>query len=628
MDMTVADPLVGELLDDRYRIRGRIARGGMATVYQAVDTRLERLVAIKIIHPAHAGNAHFLSRFDREAKTIAQLTHPNVVAVFDSGQHRGLPYLVMEYVPGRTLRDVLADRRQLTPAEALAVAEPMLAALAAAHRAGLVHRDVKPENILIGEPDGRTAGRLVNPVVKVADFGLARAVEHSAEDTTGGQLMATVAYVPPELVRAGYADARSDVYSAGIVLFELLTGNVPFHGNRPVDVAYQHVEHDVPAPSRFVPGLPAAVDELVVRATRREPGGRPTDAGALLAELRNARQDSDLDSPLPATPRAVAHHTVALPAGQMPRLDPGQGQPVVAGYRRRRPGRGLLIGLAVILALGLVAGVGGWWFGAGRYTQAPSLLSVSKAEAMTRAHQKGFTIRWRAAQFSETARRGTVLSQAPEPGGRILSGGTITAVLSKGPERYTIPELAGRAAAAVTEQLRAMHLEVSSTEKYDDDVAEGTIISVSPKPGTVVRPGAAVHLAVSKGPAPVTVPDVRDEDADDAAQDLADEGLQVQASEQASEDVEAGRVISQSPAPGTGVDRNSTVKIVVSSGPPLVEVPDVSGERYKRARQQLLDAGFDVQPLGLVHDDGTVRRTDPGGGSKAPKGSRVLVWVI
>ncbi len=230
MDTTVADPLLGALLDGRYRIRGRIARGGMATVYHAVDERLERVVAVKVIKPTHAGNAEFLGKFDREAKTIARLTHPNVVAVYDTGDHEGLPYLVMEYVRGQTLRDVLARRGRLPLAEAVAVAESLLSAVAAAHRAGLVHRDVKPENVLIGEDN----------TVKVADFGLAQAVEASTEDPDG-QLMATVAYVAPELVTDGRADPRSDVYSAGIVLFEMLTGRVPYTGERSVEVAYQHV---------------------------------------------------------------------------------------------------------------------------------------------------------------------------------------------------------------------------------------------------------------------------------------------------------------------------------------------------------------------------------------------------
>lgn len=619
MDATTADPLVGVLLDGRYRIRRRIARGGMATVYQAIDTRLERIVAIKIIHPEFAGNEAFRSRFDREAKTVAGLTHPNVVAVFDSGRHDGLPYLVMEYVPGRTLRDVLTARGRLSPTEALEVAEPMLAALAAAHRAGLVHRDVKPENILIGEPDGPNDGPLHEPIVKVADFGLARAVEQTS-DETGGQLMATVAYVPPELVRTGHADTRSDVYSAGIVLFELVTGSVPFRGDDPTAVAYQHVEQDVPAPSSVLPGLPSALDEIIGRATRRDPEQRPADAGALLSRLRAARGDIE------AGVRTVAHHTVLLPTARRPDRE---SEPVEAWQPRRpRIRRGALAAAIVVVVLGLVAGVGGWWLGAGRYTQAPSLLAVGRQTAEHRAEQKGFHLRWAPAQFSETTRRGTVLSQDPQPGGRVLSGGTITVVLSKGPERHTIPRLAGTDAGDASRQLGGWHLTVHRKQAYSSSVDIGDVISVQPKPGTVVRPGASVTLTVSKGAAPATVPDLTGMSSDDAEGELSDMHLDVKVVQKESESVDEGDVISQRPKPGTGVELGATVTIVVSSGPPKVEVPDVTGMKYGEAKKKLSDAGFEVRGLGIPTDGATVRKQTPDGGSQEPKGSTITLWVI
>ena len=622
MDTTVADPLIGQLLDGRYRIRGRIATGGMATVYHATDERLERVVAVKVIHPTYAGNPSFLSRFDREAKTIAGLTHANVVSVYDTGHHGPLPYLVMEYVRGRTLRDVLAQRGRIGTAEALSIMESTLAALNAAHRAGLVHRDVKPENILIGESDASGG-----PVVKVADFGLARAVESSADDATGGQLMATVAYVPPELVQTAHCDARSDVYSAGIVLFEMLTGDVPFHGKQAVDVAYQHVEHDVPAPSRFIAELPPALDELVVRATRRDPGARPTDAGAFLAELRAAREDVGLlPTGVPAPPVRTPHqHPPQLARTQLVRQLPAERRrPPVSAANRRRAG---LVGAAVVLALGLVAGIGGWWLGAGRYTNAPSVLNLTQQQATTRVKQAGFHLRWGAKAFSDTVPAGSVYGQQPQPGQRIVRGGTLTVILSQGP--MTVPSVAGMSVKDATDALDKLGLKVSTKSQYSASVGNGKVISANPKPGTVVHAGNTVALAVSKGPAPVTIPDVTNQNVEDATRQLQGLGLTVQTTQAQNDQVPKGTVISESPGPGTGVANGATVTLTVSSGPPQVTVPDVTNKKLRDARQQLQQAGFKVQVVSIVsRDDSTVYAQSPGGNSQAAKGSTVTLWVI
>src|SRR5215468_2319997 len=373
MDTKVADPLHGALLGGRYRIMGRLARGGMATVYQARDERLERTVAVKIIHPEHARDPEFLDRLADEAKTVAQLAHPYVVAVYDQGTHEGAPYLVMEYVRGRTLREVLADRRRLDPAESLAIVEQILAALAVAHRAGLVHRDVKPENVLVAAPPNGS-GDLVDSVVKVADFGLAhvatpRGVDgRSSSSRPGGRttprqgqppeerapLLATAEYVAPEVVSDGQVDARADVYSTGVMLFEMLTGRPPFDGDRAADVAWRHVDHDVPPPSRVVSGLPTLIDDVVVRATRRDPNLRPRDAAAMLALVQTARDDVGA---LAGPTRALAHPTVVV-APVIPWKRPKDTRPSWARLPAERGGSG---------APGAMAAVQGAIYGAGQF---------------------------------------------------------------------------------------------------------------------------------------------------------------------------------------------------------------------------------------------------------------------
>ncbi len=390
---TLEDPLVGQLLDGRYLAEERLAGGGMGVVYRALDQRLDRPVALKVMHPGLAADPGFVARFSREAKAAARLSHPNVVAVYDQGGDGQQVFLVMEYVAGRTLRDLLNDRGALTLGEALEVFEPVLLALGAAHRAGLVHRDVKPENVLLSD-DGR---------VKVADFGLARAVSTATSATaTQGVLLGTVAYLAPEQVEHGVADARSDVYAAGLVLFELLTGTKAYDGDNALSVAFRHVHEDVPAPSRRVPGLPAAVDALVARATHRDPDHRPADADRFLTELLSMRRDLPAES-LTRRPRAPAsgaaaprparrEHTAVLPPGSAaaPTITPTSPTAAVAAPRPRRRWRGGLL-LATLLVLAVAAAGGGWWvtLGPGAYTTAPPLVNLTRAEAVEKARDAG-----------------------------------------------------------------------------------------------------------------------------------------------------------------------------------------------------------------------------------------------
>src|SRR5947209_12296313 len=381
MDTTLSDPVVDRLLDGRYAVHHRLARGGMVSVYLATDTRLDRRVAVKVMHPGLADDPEFVARFNREARAAAGLNHPDVVSVYDQGTDDGHPFLVMEYVPVQTLRSVLRERLRLSPGEALAVMDHVLAALAAAHATGLVHRDVKPENVLV-TPDGR---------VKVADFGLARAAAGATVTAATGPIIGTAAYLAPEQVRDGTSDARSDVYAAGVMLFELLTGRQPFTGDSAVSVAYRHVNEDVPEPSTRVFGIPPELDALVLAATARDPFDRPADARALHASLESVRDRLGLHAAVPTAnevpPRTttdtlvVERPTVVVPSptAAPTAAEPPTGPPADPGARRRR--RRWPIVLALLVVAAVLAAFGGWYLAVGRYTGTPNVVGLTKTAA-------------------------------------------------------------------------------------------------------------------------------------------------------------------------------------------------------------------------------------------------------
>ncbi|MER5734092.1 MULTISPECIES: Stk1 family PASTA domain-containing Ser/Thr kinase [unclassified Streptomyces] len=638
MDTTLQDPLVGRLLDGRYRVDARIAVGGMATVYRAVDTRLDRVLALKVMHPALAADAVFVERFIREAKSVARLAHPNVVAVFDQGAEGAYVYLAMEYVSGCTLRDVLRERGALQPRAALDILEPVLAALGAAHRAGFVHRDMKPENVLIGD-DGR---------VKVADFGLVRSV-NSATATTGA-VLGTVSYLAPEQIEHGTADTRADVYACGVVLYEMLTGAKPHSGDTPAQVLYQHLNTDVPAPSAAVPGLPLELDELVASATARNPEVRPHDAVALLAQAREARAaltDAQLDA-VPPRARAEQRDTgedrtsvIARPVPAAEAADPHEvrhtsrlsaPEPPPPGGRRRtlrRPApRGpLLIVLGVLLALGIGGGV--WYINAGQFTRVPAVLGQTEEAAAGRLADAGLELGTTKRAFSEVYERGTVMAVDPAPGERVRSHATVTLTLSRGPEIVKVPNLRNKPLAEAKRILTEQGLApgVVSTA-FSTTVAQGAVIGSDPEPGTERAPDSAVALVVSKG-APVDVPDVTGETVADATAALQEAGLKVTvAPERVHSPEAAGSVAAQSLAEGSRAAKGDAVTLTVSKGPRPVEVPDVLGMTTDEARAALEDAGFEVKvekSFPFLGNEVTGQSAE--GGTTAPEGSTVTITI-
>lgn len=761
---SIGDPLVGRVLDGRYRITRRLARGGMATVYQAIDARLTRTVAVKVMHVGLGDDLEFARKFDREARAAARLSHPQVVAVFDQGaddiggQGRR-PYIVMEYVEGQTLRDVIGRDGAMPPLRALDLIEPVVRAVAAAHDAGLVHRDIKPENVLISD-----RGQL-----KVADFGLAKAISSQTSTATQGVLIGTVSYLPPELVVTGKADARSDVYSLGVVLFELLTGRKPHTGETPIQVAYAHVHNDVPAPSSYstVAPIPPYLDALVARMTARQPELRPHDARVLLSHihrvqgaLREGLADdprltedlalrgptgydpgTEVTQPMPlfaqslATPQSPGYQPVGFsspgfpssapqsPAEQapgfqasaaqspespfptpttsapapavfaaapvspatgedaptrltlsgepvrpprspasptlrrartprtpsvfdagpptlpQPAVEPTERAPVTgvtserlaaqqlrALHRRRR---GIVI-MVLVLLLTTIAAVTGWYFVEGRYVSAPDLTRMTQAQATQAATDAGLTVTFKDG-YSETIKKGAVISTEPAGGSRVLGGSGLTAVLSLGPERYEMPRLVGQTEEQARIALTEANLAVGEIKgKWHETIDVGVVLSASEKPGTALKKQTPIDLVLSKGPKPIKITDFTGESAAKAERELTDAGFKVKITTEHSDTVAAGLVIKQSPDSGSG-HKGDAIELTKSLGPVLVTVPNVRSMPKDQAIQLMRDAGFKVEtkpaPVNFLNL-GFVAYSDPGERSKAPKGSTVTLYLV
>ncbi len=641
MDTTLQDPLVGQLLDGRYRVEARIAVGGMATVYRAVDTRLDRVLALKVMHPALAADGAFVDRFIREAKSVARLAHPNVVGVFDQGTDGTYVYLAMEYVAGCTLRDVLRERGALQPRAALDILEPILAALGAAHRASFVHRDMKPENVLIGD-DGR---------VKVADFGLVRAVDNNTTASTGS-VLGTVSYLAPEQIEHGAADTPADVYACGVVLYEMLTGAKPHTGGTPAQVLYQHLHEDVAPPSEAVPGLPAVLDDLVAAATARDPEARPVDAVELFGLARAARarmSDAELDA-VPPQAQTVTHdgsedRTSVIPRSiearaaraaddasydRTTRLErppaPPAGPPAAAASGRRGPRRSVPALLGAVLAI--LVGTGVWYINSGQFSKVPAVLDLTRAQAEHKLEEAGLKSKSRQ-DFSDVVERGHVIGTDPKPGDRIRDNRTVTLTVSRGPEHTKVPNVSGIPLDQAKKQITGAGLTVGKVrQEFSDETAQGSVLATDPGPGSERRPDTSVAITVSKGKK-IDVPEVTGDSVEDATKELSEAGLKVKvADEQVFSEEDKGDVAQQSPAKDSPAAKGDTVTLTVSKGQEMIEVPDVTGDKVDDAKKKLTALGFEVEvkkPFFFPKD--TVDKQSVDGGDEAPKGSKITITL-
>ncbi|MFB8371550.1 Stk1 family PASTA domain-containing Ser/Thr kinase [Pseudarthrobacter sp. NPDC055928] len=685
MQEYVSDRLVGTLVDNRYAVQSKLARGGMSTVYLATDLRLEREVALKVLHPHLASDDTFLGRLGREAKAAARLSHSHVVGVLDQGNDGQTAYLVMEYIKGHTLRDVITSKGALPPRLALALIDPVVEGLGAAHAAGMIHRDIKPENVLIAD-DGR---------IKVGDFGLARAVTTS---TSTGALIGTVAYLSPELVLGKQADARSDIYSVGIMLYEMLTGRQPFDGDVPIQVAYQHVNGTVGPPSALVPGLAAEVDELVQWCTANDPENRPVDGMALLQELRHIRTnltDRELDLQPPAALEAGLQNPTEViartnnpttvmsplaPPERPPRFPPPSfgdnatsvvpaapsppaayvpypdTSPAPLTKRARRkaerdaekarsraaatplrslhegnPRRRGALWVVILIIAALLATGAGWFFGMGPGSPGtiPAVANKTVAQAQQLLNEAGFQSSTRDV-FDDDVPSGLVVGTDPVAGTETRKFQPVALFVSKGPQLFELPKLTGMTLDEAKSELNKAEMALGTvTEKFDEGIAAGMVLAQDPASGTPARHGTPVALTVSKGPEPIPVPSVVGMDEDDAVDAIEAAGLKADVAKDKVNDrnVPKGSVAAQSPPNGT-LTRGGTVTLTISDGPKMVKVPSYVGKQAKEAEQALRQLGFDVKVNNILGGFfGTVRDQDPVN-KEVPEGSVITLTVV
>ena len=637
------DPLIGLLVDERYRVTRRLARGGMATVYVAQDERLDRPVALKVMHPHLADSDAFVERFRREARSAARIVHPGVVSVFDQGVVTGQGFLVMELIDGTNLRQLLRAQGAFTIPQALRYTTDTLEALRAAHRVGVIHRDIKPENILVPS-DGPA---------KVTDFGLARAASEVSMSSTGNML-GTVAYIAPEIATTAEADARSDIYSVGIMLYEMLTGAVPWAGESPLQIASHHVSDDVPSPSAAQPWIPREIDDLVAALTAREPANRPADASdaidlvaraaaAIPSNLANRRAEvapgerhrasetsalnteimsAQFTRPLPSPASssvALVHTSGATQAAQA--ASPPKNSARAAAW------------IALVVLLLVVAGLGGrwWWteYGPGSYLTMPETTGRTLTDVQADLDALGLRTQVEE-EFSDDVDTGSVTRSDPEGGSSVHKRAEVQLYVSKGVDMKTVPEVTGKSQDEAQRSLTDAGLAVGAvTDAYSEDVPQGQVISQSVAAGTPLAHDSAVDIVLSKGREPLTVPTLSGLSASAAKSAIEDLGLVAAPTEAYSDTVAEGQVISQQTREGSTLHRGDSVAYTVSKGPEKVAIPDVVGLQREEARSLLEGAGFTVKEEAILGGFfGTVRSSDPAAGTMTKKGSTVTITIV
>ena len=628
--------LTGELIDGRYQLIRQMATGGMASIYEALDTRLDRKVAVKIMHSHLAQDEQFVERFIREAKAAAALSHPNIVAVQDQGWNQnGTPaiFLVMEMIEGHTLREYLNEQGHLSVKDGIKFLLPVLSALSAAHKIGIVHRDLKPENILISK-EGR---------IKIADFGLAKGPLLGGTMTAESSvILGSVSYLSPEQVQRGVADTRSDIYSIGITAFEMFTGKKPFEGDAPIQIAYMHVNNRVPKISSLASGIPETLDDLIYRATSSNPDERPRDATIFHEELlrinhalspKENQLSLELDIPIePMRPKPtrkslrskVKELTQSIPV-PVPRETTEEVRKRKKASKRVRRNRKIALALAVIV------GIVGWYvlIGPGSRVVVPSTVGATQNEVNAALQPLGLTSIVAEKQFSEDIPEGHVIQSIPEGGGRIDQGGTVKLVISKGPERFTLPAVTGLTPEAAQNLIGKFPLVIQPlAEEFSTTVPKGYVIDSNPPTGEKVKRGSSVIIRVSKGIEQIALASYVGKSSDQALNELQDAGFAVTSTYAYSETRLAGEVVSQKPAGGGTADKGAKIALVISKGSAYAYIPNVFSIEEKKAVQALqdLDLKVVVKKIGKKSVK-KVTNVSPKVGTKVKRGSTVTITV-